>query len=494
MRFFVLATLIALLVPFSTGFQDGGGLVNAVIGNDPRIPSDSNETARIRAHLLSVAARLAIADVRALTPELQQARQRNLARLVEYARAGRFPDKPASIPGRIPNFLDADGARCAVGYLIEQDLGLTAVREIAAEHQFDYVPYIDSPVLASWQSTSGLTTTELAMIQPTYEFEKERHGKNSESRIAKAMLALEERGFAGQVVVARGSTRLLDAAYGYSDFADHLMVDQKTGFDVASVTKAFTAAAIFRLARDRRLLLTDTLGDLFPEAPLDKREITIEQLLGHTSGMGSTYAADGETDRTKAVAKLLAQPLSSVPGAKFKYSDDGYVVLAAIIEVASGGTYEQYMYGVVGPYVRATTFWGWGAPLADFTHPLDGTLTRPQWGQRGSGGLITTAQDLYRWTLDFLPGYVCPNVKELIAPRTQLGGDTAAGYGWFVSHPGTPEEVLWTRGNEDFGHNALIAIYRQTQNVLVVTSNRFSGEEPWSRRVQRELEPYLLQR
>jgi hypothetical protein len=41
---------------------------------------------------------------------------------------------------------------------------------------------------------------------------------------------------------------------------------------------------------------------------------------------------------------------------------------------------------------------------------------------------------------DFLPGYVCPNVKELIAPRTQLGGDTAAGYGWFVSHPGTPKK------------------------------------------------------
>ena len=168
MRVLVLAALTALLIPLSTGEQDGGNLVNAVLGNRTTTRPHFDEKTRIRAHLLTVAERLAASDVAGLTPELRVARARNIRRLVAYARTGRFPHKPASMPGRTPNFVDDGGAVCAVGYLIEQDLGRAAVEEIARVHQFDYVPYIDSPLLASWQSTSGLTALELAMIQPQY--------------------------------------------------------------------------------------------------------------------------------------------------------------------------------------------------------------------------------------------------------------------------------------------------------------------------------------
>jgi hypothetical protein len=167
----VLLAIVALTVmclPLSTGHQDGGDLVNAVIGNSTPSSHYPNEQARIRAHLLTVARRLNVADASHMTTAQRDARAKNIARLVRYADAGRFPHNPASIAGRAPNFMDDEGNVCAVGYLVEQDKGLAAVREIARDHQYDYVPYIDSPVLAEWQTTSGLTPLELAMIQPTY--------------------------------------------------------------------------------------------------------------------------------------------------------------------------------------------------------------------------------------------------------------------------------------------------------------------------------------
>ncbi len=167
-----LRALVVLLLasvaffPTMTGHTDGGDLVNAVVGNvaDP----SGSEGDRIRAHLEAVAERLARADDSALGPALREARRRNLERLREYARAEAFPSKPARIPGRIPNFLDDHGNVCAVGYLVEQDIGRAAVAEIARGHRLDYVPYIDSPVLSTWQAASGLSPLELAMIQPTY--------------------------------------------------------------------------------------------------------------------------------------------------------------------------------------------------------------------------------------------------------------------------------------------------------------------------------------
>ncbi len=154
-----------LLVPVSLGGIDGGNLVNAVVGNvaDPA----ASEIDRIRIHLEAVADRLEHSNLPA-DEALRLARARNVDRLRAYAAAEQFPNKPAGIPGRIPNFLDNDGNVCAVGYLVEQDLGRGAVEYIARDHQFDYVPYIDSATLAEWQATSGLSVTELAMIQPAY--------------------------------------------------------------------------------------------------------------------------------------------------------------------------------------------------------------------------------------------------------------------------------------------------------------------------------------
>jgi CubicO group peptidase (beta-lactamase class C family) len=493
MRSLLLVALIALLVPHATGHHDGGNLVNAVVGNSLAPSRDINETERIRSHLLGVADRLVRADVRHLTHAQREARARNLVRLVQYAHVGRFPHKPASIPGRVPNFLDEDGARCAVGYLLEQDLGFPAVQEIAREHQFDYVPYIDSTVLAAWQKESGLTPVELAMIQPSYDY-RDPERAALRTQFEKKMQVLENDGFTGQVLVARERGVVLNSAYGYAGWDGRHRVSRSTLYDIGSATEAFTALAIYTLIDTEKLRLSSTLGELFPQTPKDKRAITVEHLLGHTSGLGMTHAADGETNRDRAVSKLLAQPLASAPGTRFAFSDDGYVVLAAIIEVASRQSYEDYMWGsgvMDRERMQNTAFWG-SAHVAAFSRPLDKKLLQPHWGQRGSGGILSNADGLYWWAHRFLHGHPSGYIlEEITKSRVNTGGGTGVGYGWFWTNPGSDKHVLLTKGNEDFGHNALVAIYPNNA-MLAVTSNRYDHGEPWSERVASELEPMLM--
>jgi CubicO group peptidase (beta-lactamase class C family) len=88
-------------------------------------------------------------------------------------------------------------------------------------------------------------------------------------------------------------------------------------YDIGSATEAFTAWAVYGLVDAGKLGLTTSLAELFPNAPPDKRAITIEQLLGHTSGLGSSFAADGEGDRDVAIDKLLAEPLAQPPAPTF---------------------------------------------------------------------------------------------------------------------------------------------------------------------------------
>jgi CubicO group peptidase (beta-lactamase class C family) len=90
---------------------------------------------------------------------------------------------------------------------------------------------------------------------------------------------LVDAGFAGQVVVAKNGRVLLSDAYGYTNHTHTIRITRETGFDVASATKAFTAAAILNLRDGGRLQLRSTIGELFPDAPIDKHAITIKQLL-----------------------------------------------------------------------------------------------------------------------------------------------------------------------------------------------------------------------
>src|SRR4051812_26807899 len=146
-------------------------------------------------------------------------------------------------------------------------------------------------------------------------------------------------GFSGVVLVARGDSVILHRAYSRG----RVTLAPTSAFHIASMTKGFTAAAILRLQEQGKLTVRDSIARFFPDAPADRRAVTVHQLLTHTAGFPRAWAGADIADRDLAVRAILARPLDRAPGTGFGYVDDDYELLAAIVEVASGTTWESYV-------------------------------------------------------------------------------------------------------------------------------------------------------
>jgi CubicO group peptidase (beta-lactamase class C family) len=158
------------------------------------------------------------------------------------------------------------------------------------------------------------------------------------------------RGFNGNVLVAEKGTVLYQKSFGYSNFDTKTPLDENSLFELASVSKQFTAVGILKLKEEHLLSLTDTLRKFFPELPYSN--VTIRQLLTHTSGLPDYMDAMIKKWDHKKIAfntdviQFLAAekiPADFPPGEKCVYSNTGYQMLASIIEKVSGEPYEVYM-------------------------------------------------------------------------------------------------------------------------------------------------------
>jgi CubicO group peptidase (beta-lactamase class C family) len=136
------------------------------------------------------------------------------------------------------------------------------------------------------------------------------------ARLDAQLRAQRDSGFSGVVLFARGDTVIFEKAYSQPGARPLTLNSQ---FNIASMTKGFTAAAILRLRSQHRLSFRDPLSRFFPHAPIDKRDITVFQLLTHTSGLDGHSAGSGIMRREGAVNAILSQRLSR---SRARFGDD----------------------------------------------------------------------------------------------------------------------------------------------------------------------------
>jgi CubicO group peptidase (beta-lactamase class C family) len=153
--------------------------------------------------------------------------------------------------------------------------------------------------------------------------------------------------FSGYVYITKNGNVLLDKSYGKADYEKGTEITKQTKFDIASLTKQFTAFAVMQLADKKLLDVNDKIDKYLPTFPHGS-EITIHQLLNHTSGLPE---APDEFDIRKfrpsnkgfgIDVKDEKISLSFTPGASFRYSNTGYILLGYIIEKISRKTLDQY--------------------------------------------------------------------------------------------------------------------------------------------------------
>lgn len=155
----------------------------------------------------------------------------------------------------------------------------------------------------------------------------------------------------GVVLIAREGKILFQKAYGYANLADSIPNKLNTRFNLASMNKMFTGLAVMQLVQAGRISLQEKVGTYLPGYPNRsvRDSVTIHQLLTHTSGMGNFWEAHDSLakEKFKSIADYLPlfanQKLMFAPGARFSYSNSGFMVLGLILEKVSGQDYFDYV-------------------------------------------------------------------------------------------------------------------------------------------------------
>lgn len=273
------------------------------------------------------------------------------------------------------------------------------------------------------------------------------------------------------VLVARDGTVLFELGYGLAALDPRRTISPNTRFRIGSISKEFTAAAILKLQEEGKLGLHDPLAKYLPDWPRGDR-ITIYHLLSHSSGIPNYTARPGfaQTVTTPIALEALLQsfendPADFPPGAKYRYNNSGYALLARIVESASGTSYEDFLrsafFAPLG--MTDTGVWPADAPPADAAvgYGFDQGKIRPApvWHSdrlAGCGALYSTARDLFRWNEALFNGRVLSeatlqrafSVATLELDDPTHPEETGYGLGWIVDR---------LRGEKEISHGGELA-------------------------------------
>lgn len=285
--------------------------------------------------------------------------------------------------------------------------------------------------------------------------------------------------FFGSVSIERDGRVLLQRSYGQK-LAEQ-PIDSRTLFDVGSIAKQFTAAAVL-LLEHRGKLSTDDALHRYIKMPPDKRSITIHHLLTHTAGFPRMLRLSeaAQTSRKLALQHIRGLELIREPGMAWEYSNVGYHLLAILIERVTHRPFEAFLRrelfrparmqdtGFVGDdhldTSRAAPRW---EGHRSREHPDTAVNWAWHWGFRGAAGVVTTVEDLRRWlrVLDQRSTLPEPVLEKFFAPRD---GKTTPGWEFEVTTRGTRR---YSHSGRCYGFRCLIVWYPDEAASLIVLGN-----------------------
>jgi CubicO group peptidase (beta-lactamase class C family) len=239
---------------------------------------------------------------------------------------------------------------------------------------------------------------------------------------------------------------------GLADVETGAKITKDTAFDIASVSKQFTATAILLLVDDGKMSLDDTLASHVPGLPAWAETVSVGQLMHQTSGIpdyiglleDDGYAYTDRTTQEEAVQVLAKVPdLQFEPGAQFDYSNSNYLLLADIVQQVSGQSLPDFLSAQVfkpldlAMVVDATQ----GVPGAALPYDFDEStgeysVAVSAWEQIGDGAIQTTPSQLVRWADNYRTGKVggqkLLDAQVAGAVPTDPGGDDRYGAGIYI--------------------------------------------------------------
>jgi D-alanyl-D-alanine carboxypeptidase len=252
------------------------------------------------------------------------------------------------------------------------------------------------------------------------------------------------------LAVVRNGEVVKLAGYGQADAELGVAATPQTVFQIQSVTKTMTAAAILLLVEEGKLSLTDPVSRHLEGTPDAWKGVTLRHLLSHTSGIKDfindpTASLRIDVTEQDVLAATAPRPLNFEPSARYEYSNTGYHLLAMVIRKVTGKSYGDFLaerfFGPLGmthtrvlslsdviPHRASGYAWGGGA-LRRGDYIAESILSY------GGGGVISTAADMAVWAQALAAGRVLPEpvLERAWTPETLSDGSKSAyGLGWGV--------------------------------------------------------------
>lgn len=302
--------------------------------------------------------------------------------------------------------------------------------------------------------------------------------------------ALHQPGAVGvSVAVGRGDELLCAKGYGFADLEFAVNADEETMFRIGSVTKQFTAAAIWKLAERGKLSVDDPLTKFLPDYPTHGQELTLRHLLTHTGGIPN-YTDLGEVWHRNLARELPDEelvalwkdlPLDFAPGEKWNYSNSGYYLLGMVVAKVSGQDYAQFLRETFFEPLKLTRTRydsnselipnrAQGYAFEDGKFANDDLIGMSQPG--AAGALISTASDLVRWQQALVAGRVvkAESYEEMTLPFLLTNGrETQYGMGLMLS-PQAGQPCVWHGGGIN-GFNSVLMYFPDARLHVAVISN-----------------------
>ncbi|MCI0768289.1 serine hydrolase domain-containing protein [Bacillus sp. TL12] len=337
------------------------------------------------------------------------------------------------------------------------------------------ITFVSLALLIAGSSLLYTTPTSIVKAEPTENVSSSSHTSTQRDRnsVKQAMRDTLHLGFPGILAKTSEGGKTWSYAAGIADLSTKKPMKTDFRFRIGSVTKTFTATVVLQLAGENRLNLDDSIEKWLPGViqgnGYDDKQITIRQLLNHTSGIAEyTRSKDFNMMDTKksytaeGLVKMgISMPSDFAPGKSWSYSNTGYVLLGILIEKVTGNSYaEEIENRIIEPLELSDTFLPGNSSVIPGTkhargyiqldgasEPKDVTYYNPSIGS-SAGDMISTADDLNKFFSSLLSGKLLKEqqLKQMLT-TVPTGRAEIDGYGLGIYETKLPNGVsIWGHG------------------------------------------------
>lgn len=358
-------------------------------------------------------------------------------------------------------------------------------------------------------SKNSEEVTKTPVVKEVPPFLVERYPKNVTENVRYKLDSLlkqinKRHDFHGSILVAKNEKIVYQNQIGYADFKKKILLNKQSLFQLASVSKQFTAAAIMLLNERGQIKLTDTVDAYFPNFPYE--DVTIKNLLNHTAGLPKYFwVAEHKWEQKKAptngeMMKLLES--SNVqrffkPGNNFDYSNTGYFVLASIVEKVSGTSFssflktnifeplqmkQSYVYSFENDSIKENQLDGYRLYKGSRHLKIHSTINDAIVGDKN---VFTTAEDLFKWTQGLNTGKLLTKTSlDLMYCKGETSDGKKVPYGFGFRIDTNEEKSIYHHGRWNGFSTALTKYLKEDLVVIVLEHTSYKDMHSLNKKIR----------